>query len=547
MKITNKIISLLLISLLITLSSCKKSTNTTNAIPKDTNFVMAFDTYSLIKKGKLNNIADFNFFNTIKKEVKNEDKKLAQFFDDVMENPAKTGFDFKKETFLYHINESKNEQFMSVLFNLTSDSKFTSFIEELIQKTGISKEIVKNNKYNYLELKRDVGLGWKNNKAILLTATNYKSRKHLEFEIETLLNQKAANSIKSNKEFNTFYNNKKDISLWLSTNLFEKMYGFDQVAREMNMDLSNNYISSHLNFNDDNIHLQTNFTPNKEFKAKLKENKIFDNTFNTSLLKFLPKEQLGVTSFAVNTNGYYNYMKDQKTFDQIEKEIKKELDLDIKDIMNAFGGSVIYSFFDVRNQMHTYKKYDYYSGEFKETEEEALTPIMSLAFDVKDKKIIEKLFAKLKEDEGKHFTKNGDFYEFKFDDKFPAYFAYNDKTILITNDDNSIKSFAKGGLNGANLSSSSLKSKIKSNHSFGYFKLNLEDYPIALRNEINKTNGRMTGKPLSIWNDFAKEVEFNQKKETSFDLTFKLKNDKNNSLYTILSTIDENYKSMLGF
>ncbi|MEE9349408.1 MAG: DUF4836 family protein [Flavobacteriaceae bacterium] len=533
---------ILITSLLIVFTSCKKSTNTTNAIPKDTNFVMAIDMYSLIKKGQLNELSKFDFFNTVKKEIRSEDKKTARFLNDILDNPTKTGVNYKKEIFVYTIDKSKNEKFMSVLFSLTSDSKFTEFVSELSEKTNIDKDIVKNENYNFIQIERNIAIGWKNKKAILLTATNFKSKKHLEFEIETLLNQKADKSIKGNSDFNKFTSNQKDVNFWLNTSMVKGMREFISISKNLNYDLSDNFIALHLNFNKDNVHLKTNLTPNSDLKNLLKENKYFDKSFNSSLLNYIPKEQLGVFSMVLNPKAYLNTMKKSDGYESVEYQFRKEMNMSIDNLITAIGGSAIFSFFDVKNQMKTFKKYDYYSGEFKETEEESLTPIISLAFDIKDKAIIQKIIAKFPEDE---FKIKNDYYTFKLDDQYPAYFAFNDKLGLITNDEVSIKSFKNKGLKN-NLNSSSQKSSVKNNFTYGHLKLNLNEYPIALRNELNNKAGRQGMQSLKLWNDFAKSIEFNQKSATSFEVTYKLNDSKNNSLYTILNTVDKNYKSLLG-
>ena len=101
-------ISLLAIAVLF-FSSCSSTPDSIKPIPKETNIVSVIDFYSIAKKGKLSEIADRNFYKTLKKEIRNENKKIAKILDEVVENPSMTGIDFSTDVFLCYINAAKDE------------------------------------------------------------------------------------------------------------------------------------------------------------------------------------------------------------------------------------------------------------------------------------------------------------------------------------------------------------------------------------------------------------------------------------------------------
>ena len=67
---------------------------------------------------------------------------------------------------------------------------------------------------------------------------------------------------------------------------------------------------------------------------------------------------------------------------------------------------------------------------------------MGLVIDINDKKIVEKLIGKIPEDE---MNKRSYYYEFTIDNRYPAYFSFNENICFITNDKKSIKAFKDGG------------------------------------------------------------------------------------------------------
>ena len=58
---------------------------------------------------------------------------------------------------------------------------------------------------------------------------------------------------------------------------------------------------------------------------------------------------------------------------------------------------------------------------------EEILPKMSIAIDINDDKMIKELVNQIPEDE---ISKRSNFYEFKFDGRYPAYFAYDKNTVL---------------------------------------------------------------------------------------------------------------------
>jgi len=518
-------------------SSCSSSPKNLKTIPNETNIVSVIDIYSIIKKGKLSEISELKFFKTFKKEIRSENKKVSKIIDNIIEDPDISGINFKTDIFIYYINEAQDEKFACVSAEIKNEEKFTEFIEDVLDRSEIEFDIEKEKKYSYTIIGNEIAIGWDNDKVIILTAGNYKSRENLDLEIETLFELKNKDQITANNEFNKFYSNKKDISLWFSTNLFEDNYKFKKIEEEIDFDITDNYISSYLNFEPNNISLLTQFTPNREIQKMMKENDVWNNSFDNHLLNYFPKNNYATASISLNPMSYYNIIEEANDFEKIQSEFERETELDLKDLFETIKGSAVYSLFGFENVEYTYM------GRYGEITNEELIPLMGLAFDINGNKIINKLIDKIPE--GK-INKHSNYYEFTVDNRYPVYFAFNKSVCFITNDKKSIKAFKDGGYKSGNLGGSNISSHISNSNFYTFLNLNYDEYPKNIKKEIKGNQNDREKKILKIWNEFAKSLELKQVDKNSVEIIFNIKDNKNNSLNTIITTIDDNYKYLMS-
>lgn len=620
MKHLKKIKSIGIIVLAISallLSSCSSSPENLKVIPEETNAICVIDIYSIIKKGKLNEISELKFFKTLKKEIRNESKNVSKIIDDLIEDPTISGINFKTDVFAYYVDKAEDEKFISFSAEIKNQEKFAEFIEDILDELEIDIEKEKN--YSYTLIENEAVIGWDENKAVLLIAQNYSSREHLDLAVETLMELTEKDQITANENFNNFYKNKKDISVWFSSNLFEDNYDFKKIEKEIDFDITDNYISSFLNFEDNNISLLTEFTPNSDIQKMMQENKVWNNSFNKNLLNYFPKKSFATASFSINPMAFYNILEQEDDFENIQEEFESETGFDLKDLFEAFKGNVVYSLFGFENVEYSYldwgygfnedeaklldKRYEiseagYLSSEDKEllnqgktiqastynrryciniknildnggtvqtaiendskinwyeggwdygkyieTTKEEFLPFMSMSFDIKGDKIIKKLVEKIPEDK---IHKRSNYYEFKFDNRYPTYLAFNENIVLITNDKKSIEAFKDGGYSSDNLGSSNISSDMNSSNFYSFINLNYDEYPKEIKKEIKNNQNEEEEKLFKIWNDFAKSVELKQVNDNSVEIIFNTKNNESNSLNTIIKTIDDNYKYLMS-
>lgn len=600
------------------LSSCSNDSGNLALIPKDTGVISVIDIKAMVKKGKLEEISELNLYKTFKKELKNENKKLTKMIGSIMEDPKMTGIDFKSDAFIFYLNQGENAKYFSISIGLKNEGKFLKFIEEVMDKMEMDYSIESKNSFQYTIIGNEVAIGWDKGKAIILTAENLQSKERMDSELETLFNLKSSEQITSNKAFTDFYKNKKDLSVWVSSNSFLDNFIASQIIQEVDYDLSDNYFSLFLNFGDDNISFSTEFTPNEEIKKLMDEYDITNKSFNKELLNYFPEQSYAAMSMSMDPMAYSNLMKENKDYGQLKETFLSLTGIEPNDVFESFKGSALFSLFGFENTEYSYtsigygfnediaemldekiqisqagsltledkellnqgktikvngyteqfcmniknvleeggtietaisndRKVNWYQGGWIygqeiETTREQFLPLMGMAMDINGSKFIQELIAKIPEDE---ITKNGDYYEFKFANKYPAYFAVSESVCYITNDKNGIEAFKNEGFASKSFASSSISSNVSSHSMYGYLDLNFEDYPKDIRNEMESGQSNQTMKVFNLWNDLTNSLEIKQNSSYSMEIKLNIKNNKSNSLNTIITTIDENYKDIL--
>ena len=182
-------------------------------------------------------------------------------------------------------------------------------------------------------------------------------------------------------------------------------------------------------------------------------------------------------------------------------------------------------------------------GKFIENKRREFTPLMGLAFDMNGDQIIKKLIKKIPKDQ---INKRSDYYEIKLNNIYPLYFTFNKKICFFTNDKKSIKAFKGGGYSYNNLGNTDISSEIINSNFYSFINLNYDEYSKKIKKEIKKSQNNNEKKMYNIWNEFAKSLEIKQVDNNTIEIIFNSKEIENNSLKTIISTIDDNYKNFMS-
>ena len=595
------------------------SSNGVEAIPKSTKVVSVIDVYSLAKKGELDELSELKFFKDFKKEVKNESKKLTNMMEEMMDDPSISGINFLSDVFVYYVNEGDKEQYMCMSAEISDDEKFSEFLEDFMKYSDVDIDIEDEDDYSYTLVGNEGAIGWDEDKVIFLGALNYDSRDNLEDEVETLLTLEDEDQISSVDEFTDFYDDKKDISLWVSSNIINDYDEFEFIAKQVDIDLNDNYMNMYLDFDDDNISLKTQFVLNEENQKLMEDNDVWNNDFNDELLNYFPKQNLISSSLSIDPMAYYTILKKEDSFKDINSEFKDEMGLDLKDIFESIKGNAVFSLFGMEEVEYSYmdwgydfnedmatlldKKHPissagYLSSDDKKTLNQGKTiqtsafngkyciniknvldnggdietaiqndmdiiwykdgwdygpyiektksekiPLMGLAIDINNTKLVKKLIEKA--EENVKIEKNKNYYEIVGDGESPVYFAYNDELLFITNDKKSIKAFNDGGYSSDNLKDSEISSSLANSNFYTHFNFDVEQYPTSIRNEISDMMDNNQEKVFDVWSDLLASMEIIQEDATSCEIRINTKNDDTNTLNQLITSLDKTYKYFL--
>lgn len=540
-----KLSQLIVLVLLITLSSCSKP-KSLSTIPKETDLVLVVDAYSLIKKADLADLKNIRLAKKFNTEVKSENKQVSKIFEELKDDPFSAGIDFFKDVFVYYTESSNGNTYVVTAITLKNGDKFTDFIQKTLDRLHVYADMVSNENYKYIVIESSKLIAWDDDKVILIGAAKHVSRRRIEKEASRLFSLSEANQIGSNEAFTAFYKDKKDISLFGSSNLLKSInkYGYKRLKEASDYDIDNNYLNLYLDFQDDQIALLSNVSMNKSLRELLAKHDVLDNSFDKKLLRYLPKKNLFVSSLSVNPMAYYDFLESREDFERMNKAFEKEIKVSIKTFFESIGGNAALNWSDVKKQQISYKKYDYFSGESTIATREELTGIVSLSFDVKNKETLQKVVIDKLLEAGNVQQESG-YYSFKFDDKFPAYFALNDKMALISNELKTIQDFVAGKSLDENLLDSSLKSDIIDNHFFTSLVLDTDVYPYELTDEFFFLKGAKVQGALRQWNAFAASLSYRQQNTSEGELVLQLKKGDNNSLNRLIRTADGIYTSLM--
>ena len=365
MKASNQIFSYIIILISIILTSCSKTPKNLEVISKDVNIVGIVDIYSIAKKGQLDKLGENKFYRNTKKEVRVKNKKLSKLMDQFVESPMLSGVNFSSDIYTFYIDNAKDERFAVISAELSNTEKFAEFTRDLIKKSGLDFDEEKESGYSYSLFGREALIGWDDDKAVILIAMNYKSRKNLDIGLGDLMTIREEDQLSKTDHFKDFISRKKDISLFVSSNLIEDSRDFEEFENAVDYSISDNSIAAFVSFDDDKISLNTKVYANQDVQKLQNENNTLDHSFEKDLLNYFPNESYFFSSASINLQEAYKLVDNNDIISKEIERIEKRKDLDLEELINSFGGSFAYSILGFEEMEYMYKAWGYKFDEKK--------------------------------------------------------------------------------------------------------------------------------------------------------------------------------------
>ncbi len=508
---------------LVLITSCTKNPNSIKFIPNNAHVVTVFNISSIINKGDLYNVDNLENLNKLRNNKENLKINEVQFIDKILDNPLSIGLNYDKDWFSFYINEPNQEQLFCFSAGVVNEKSITNFIQEFLTTSDAIYKIEKEENYNFTITDNHTALAWDNKKLLIVSSENSGAKEiDLKTKIKELFNLKPNEQLVNNDSFQEFYSNKKDISVWMSSNLYSEHREFKQFEAKYDLDASNNYFSFFFDFKAGQIDLDAQFEGNNSVEEFIKNNKVLNDDFNTELLDYFPNNNIIFASLSVNTAVLFEEIKENSMVAVSEKVSK----VTPSELLESMGGSIAFSVFDFKQKAEN-------------NHSDVPKPLMVLAFDLKHKEVLEELITILPN--GSLEKKTG-YYEIATRSMLNenTYLAFNSSTGVLSNDKNLILQFIKGESISNNLNETSIASEIEYNSFYLNFRYDDEKISEEIQKNIEKSQTTSEKQLINVLKQLAESIDFKLSSENKAVLSLKLINKKENSLKVILETIDEN-------
>lgn len=329
---TKKLIFAVLTALLI-VTSCSQSSDLTNAIPADANYVVKVNTKSLIAKSQYDifeNQTVKQGINMYKAFLKDDDK--IKLLDAFLKDANSLGVNLKNDAYFF-TNYS--------VFGFVLGTNNPETLKDAFMKLSNldEEEITKENDIYSISKSSDVAIVWNSNKIIFLIDGGYtlgeqEDQVDLMTQAKELLVQGADKSINSNKSFAEFAKEDGDITAFVTMTSYEKfeklaslsgggLTALNPVFAKTIKEVEGCSLGTIISFEKGEITAQSKYyfdTPETEKKVKELTNKVSGN-IKGDHLKYLTSEPVFAASINIKGEGIHSYLKDAGIIDMISKEV----------------------------------------------------------------------------------------------------------------------------------------------------------------------------------------------------------------------------------
>ncbi|WP_311330072.1 DUF4836 family protein [Capnocytophaga sputigena] len=534
-------------------TSCSKKSENLKVIPKDAIAVVSFDLQSLYKKADVEELQKLKSFQKIKEELNNNNKEMGKIFSEILNDPKASGVDFKKNAFLFGLNNKKyggdsRNPYIGVTAVLSDDAKFKDLLNRVSQAKNLQLDIKKEGTLNIVRLDQGTYLSWDSKKILFLKGDNTEAT-GVDIVLKKLYEQSKSEQITDIKGFSDFLDGQKDINVWLNFGGFvqdDSIFLNGMVAslyRGLFNMQKDSYFYGFIDFGKDDIKLTTYSIYNEETAKLLKKYDLYDITFDKDILKNTPEKLPLAMGGAINVKNYYEFLKAQFGKDFNEDDLIRALStqgLTKDNVLNFFGGSFMLAIEGFENQK--YISYDLVEDEqskdgyeYKEVEKERMFPVFGLSFNIGDKTLLDKgvTLASLALENG--------YYKLPLQKDLTLYFAYNNKAFYGSNSPKGVEAFLKGGVSN-NAVNSDFGKHVSKDLAYFYMSLDPNNYPKEYFDSFKDKKDKFA---FDLFTQHSVNLECKRIDNSSAEAIYHLKGVEKNSLNTFFKSIDKivNYEN----
>ena len=478
---------------------------------------------------------------------------MGKIFSEILNDPKASGVDFKKNAFLFGLNNKKyggdsRNPYIGVTAVLSDDAKFKDLLNRVSQAKNLQLDIKKEGTLNIVRLDQGTYLSWDSKKILFLKGDNTEAT-GVDIVLKKLYEQSKSEQITDIKGFSDFLDGQKDINVWLNFGGFvqdDSIFLNGMVAslyRGLFNMQKDSYFYGFIDFGKDDIKLTTYSIYNEETAKLLKKYDLYDITFDKDILKNTPEKLPLAMGGAINVKNYYEFLKAQFGKDFNEDDLIRALStqgLTKDNVLNFFGGSFMLAIEGFENQK--YISYDLVEDEqskdgyeYKEVEKERMFPVFGLSFNIGDKTLLDKgvTLASLALENG--------YYKLPLQKDLTLYFAYNNKAFYGSNSPKGVEAFLKGGVSN-NAVNSDFGKHVSKDLAYFYMSLDPNNYPKEYFDSFKDKKDKFA---FDLFTQHSVNLECKRIDNSSAEAIYHLKGVEKNSLNTFFKSIDKivNYEN----
>ena len=431
-----------------------QSDRSISVVPKNALAVANINLGAIWEKGEFDNLKNLSEVKKARREIKQNDPEIDKLIESILNNPSSCGLNMKDNIVAFVAKEGRNTFFVA---SVPMDNKetFDGFLNKLAEINGnnvISEgEKISENGITYLIYDRAIA-AYDKNKLLFVTTNNYEMNvNYMKKYTSKILKLESSNCIAQVDSFRKYWNKRGDISVWGS---FKNILSYslkikeriDIVPKDVMKDVENMAAYLSFTFEDGSLALQLNSIGTPENVSS-----ILSNNFNKNIIKYMPGNTLAAATLSLDMNNIVNLINNVAGKNTPMNQSIGIRNYKIKDVVNAFGGSFVASFYGMINDE---------------------IPAVAVAADIKNYELVKNMIEQF------GFYQDGDFYR-SYDAPFTIYLK---KDAIIVSTDGSVLNKAVNGGYSNGLGNIADKAK---DGNYVYVNLDYDRYPSEIKKIID--------------------------------------------------------------
>ncbi len=511
--------NLLLVFLIPTflLSSCSKNADKVfEMVPETAMAVLSIHPGNLLEKGKLQEI----------EMIRNEASE-NEVTKKILEDPESSGIEMNSYSTFFVFNHKG--QFGCAVMPLKSKSDFKTFLTEVEEDLELEFENGEIGSYETISYD-DFILMYNNSIVMILSTMDDLGDENLNEVAEHLIDLDKEYTLKTDKDFNNFLSKQEDINLWFSTNNMGGIPGVGNMSGVLDMvgGVKNNYGHAFADFQNGSMTFSTNLRFNQTLQETIDKYNFLDENAIKDILKYIPSENL---LFVGNTNVDPEKILDllkfvNKDFSNTIETMAQMMGLEDDDLKNVFSGEIAFSLNGINSPLPEKENISIDSDHI---------PSIVFSSRINHKNSFEKFLslaqekAELKEKEGYYVVINKG---------IPVYLLVIQSDLIMSNNENIIRDIEKNGQAKENVTKSIHSENLTNNPICFYLNLDESTYTEEMRELFSKKMGDKLEMGLETFGTSLKSLSLSANVE-EWDFKIELKDDSENSLFTLLNQADK--------